>query len=102
MGFQQPTTVHPSTNSSTPFSDYLSSRSCGSVFLGACPCKEFHRVLLNLFITKGEAEGELEQRLESEALRERIVGIETVDKMTDRQIAARVQRHFPKRNHKGS
>lgn len=29
-----------------------------------------------------------------EALRERIVGIETVDKMTDRQITASVRRHF--------
>ena len=42
----------------------------------------------------GEAKGELEQRLESEGLKGRIVGIETVDKMTDRQIAAKVREHF--------
>ena len=42
----------------------------------------------------GEAKGELEKRLESEGLKGRIVGIETVDKMTDRQIAAKVREHF--------
>jgi hypothetical protein len=42
----------------------------------------------------GEAKGELEKRLESEKLKGRIVGIETVDKMTDRQIAAKVRDHF--------
>jgi len=44
----------------------------------------------------GEAKGELEKRLESEGLKGRIVGIETVDKMTDRQIAAKVRQHFLK------
>jgi len=39
----------------------------------------------------GEAKGELEKRLESAGLKKRIIGIETVDKMTDRQIAARVR-----------
>ncbi len=43
----------------------------------------------------GEAKGKLEKRLESEGLKERIVGIETVDKMTDHQIAAKVRGHFP-------
>jgi hypothetical protein len=42
----------------------------------------------------GEAKGELEKRLESEGLKGHIVGIETVDKMTDRQIAAKVREHF--------
>ncbi len=42
----------------------------------------------------GEAKGELEKRLESEEFKGRIVGIETVDKMTDRQIAAKVREHF--------
>ncbi len=42
----------------------------------------------------GEAKGELEKRLESEGLKGRIVAIETVDKMTDRQIAAKVREHF--------
>jgi hypothetical protein len=42
----------------------------------------------------GEAKGELEKRLESEELKGHIVSIETVDKMTDRQIAAKVRQHF--------
>jgi hypothetical protein len=44
----------------------------------------------------GEAKGELEARLEKEGLKGRIVEIETVDKMTDRQIAAKVRRRFPR------
>jgi len=51
-----------------------------------------------LIFGPGEAKVELEKRLENEALGERVVGIESVDKMTDRQIAARVRRHFPKRS----
>ena len=43
----------------------------------------------------GEAKDKLKKRLESEGLKERIVGIETVDKMTDHQIAAKVRGHFP-------
>jgi hypothetical protein len=42
----------------------------------------------------GEAKGELEKRLENEGLREHILAIETVDKMTDRQIAAKVREKF--------
>lgn len=42
----------------------------------------------------GEAKGELEKRLESEGLKGHIVGIETVDKMTERQIAAKVRARF--------
>ena len=48
-----------------------------------------------LIFGPGEAKGELEKRLENKELGGRIVGIETVDKMTDRQIAARVRKHFP-------
>ena len=44
----------------------------------------------------GEAKGELEKRLASEGLAGRIVGIEAVDKMTDRQIAAKVRQRFTK------
>ena len=44
----------------------------------------------------GEAKGELEKRLEHEGLKGRIVDIETADKMTDRQIAAKVRQHFLK------
>jgi hypothetical protein len=42
----------------------------------------------------GEAKGELEKCLEREGLKGRIVDIETVDKMTDRQIAAKVRERF--------
>jgi hypothetical protein len=42
----------------------------------------------------GEAKVELENRLKHEELGGRIVGIETVDKMTDHQIAAKVRDHF--------
>jgi hypothetical protein len=44
----------------------------------------------------GEAKVELKNRLEREALGDRIITIETVDKMTDRQIAAKVREHFSK------
>ena len=44
----------------------------------------------------GEAKGELEARLEHEGLKGRIVETETMDKMTDRQIAAKVRGHFLK------
>ena len=49
-----------------------------------------------LIFGPGEAKGELEKRLKSEGLGRRVVAIETVDKMTDRQIAAKVRQHFPK------
>jgi len=38
----------------------------------------------------GEAKGELEERLEGNGLIGKVINIETVDKMTDRQIAAKV------------
>jgi stalled ribosome rescue protein Dom34 len=43
----------------------------------------------------GEAKGELEKRLEHEGLKTHILAIETVDKLTDRQIAAKVRERFP-------
>ncbi len=49
-----------------------------------------------LIFGPGEAKGELEKRLANKGLGGRIVGIETVDKMTDRQIAAKVREHFRK------
>jgi hypothetical protein len=49
-----------------------------------------------LIFGPGEAKGELKQRLERKNLDGRIVGIESADKMTDPQIAAKVRRHFPK------
>jgi hypothetical protein len=42
----------------------------------------------------GEAKGELKKRLESEGFKGHILAIETVDKMTDRQIAAKVRERF--------
>jgi hypothetical protein len=42
----------------------------------------------------GEAKGELETRLKREEIKGRILAVETVDKMTDRQIAAKVREHF--------
>jgi len=47
-----------------------------------------------LIMGPGEAKGELVKRLERDEIGERIVGIETVDKMTDRQIAERVRQEF--------
>ena len=49
-----------------------------------------------LIFGPGEAKGELKKRLERDNLGGRIVGIETVDKMTDRQVATKVREHFPK------
>ena len=45
----------------------------------------------------GEAKGELEKRLESKELGGHIVSVETVDKMTDRQIAAKVRERLEKK-----
>jgi len=49
-----------------------------------------------LIFGPGEAKGELKQRIERNKLGERIATIETVDKMTNRQIAAKVRQYFPK------
>jgi hypothetical protein len=53
-----------------------------------------------LILGPGEAKVELRERLEKEKLQERIVGVETVDKMTDRQVAARVRERFLKSKQK--
>jgi hypothetical protein len=47
-----------------------------------------------LIFGPGEAKGELETRLANKGLGGRVDGIETVDKMTDRQIAAKVRQRF--------
>jgi hypothetical protein len=49
-----------------------------------------------LIFGPGEAKGELKKRLEREKIGGRIVGIETVDKMTDHQIVAKVRHRFLK------
>jgi hypothetical protein len=42
----------------------------------------------------GEAKGDLEKRLKDKRFRGHIIAIETVDKMTDRQIVAKVRERF--------
>ena len=49
-----------------------------------------------LIFGPGEAKGELQKRLEELSLGGHIVGIETADKMTDRQVAAKVRQYFLK------
>jgi hypothetical protein len=49
-----------------------------------------------LIFGPGDAKGELKKRLKKNNLAGRIAGIETVDRMTDRQIAARVRKYFQK------
>ena len=51
-----------------------------------------------LILGPGEAKGELRKRLEKGKLSRRIVGINTADKMTEKQIVAVVRGHF---NQKG-
>ena len=43
----------------------------------------------------GEAKGELKKRLEREGLKGHILAVETVDKMTNRQIAVKVRERLP-------
>jgi len=47
-----------------------------------------------LILGPGEAKGEFVKRIKSKKLRGGIVELETTDKMTDRQIAAKVGLHF--------
>ncbi len=49
-----------------------------------------------LIFGPGEAKGELKKCLERNNLGGRIASVETVDKMTNRQIAAKVRQHFAK------
>ena len=49
-----------------------------------------------LLFGPGEAKGELNKRFIHKGLGERIVGVETVDKMTDQQILAKVRHHYQK------
>jgi hypothetical protein len=49
-----------------------------------------------LIFGPGDAKDELKKRLKKNNLAGRVVGIETVDKMTDRQIAAKVRKYFQK------
>jgi hypothetical protein len=47
-----------------------------------------------LILGPGEAKGELQRRLAKDRLGGRVVGVETADKMTDRQVEARVRGFF--------
>jgi hypothetical protein len=49
-----------------------------------------------LIFGPGEAKVELKKRLENMELQGNIVGIETVDKMTDNQIVGKIRQHFLK------
>ena len=49
-----------------------------------------------LIFGPGEAKGELRKPLERKQADVRIVALETVDKMTDRQVAAKVREYFSK------
>ncbi len=42
----------------------------------------------------GEAKVELRKRLEAKGMGKKVVGCETADKMTEHQVAARVQQHY--------
>ena len=53
-----------------------------------------------LILGPGEARVELKERLAKELLGGRIIGIEPADKMTDRQVAARVWQRFLKKEPK--
>jgi hypothetical protein len=53
-----------------------------------------------LILGPGEAKGELKKRLVRNKLHGRIVGIETIERMTDREIAAKVRRYFKKNRDK--
>ena len=47
-----------------------------------------------LIFGPGEAKGELKTRLTKDKLGDRIVQMETADKMTDRQVSAKVREYF--------
>jgi stalled ribosome rescue protein Dom34 len=46
----------------------------------------------------GEAKGEFQKQIKSKVFRQRIDGVETADKMTDRQMVAKVKEHFAARS----
>jgi hypothetical protein len=52
------------------------------------------RVESLLICGPGEAKGELRKQFEKKGLGARVVAVETEDKMTDRQFAARIRRYF--------
>ena len=55
-----------------------------------------HDATAILIFGPGEAKGEFKKRLEHKGFGARIVGVETVDKLTSNQIAAKVNGYFQK------
>ena len=51
-----------------------------------------------LIFGPGEAKGELKKCLDHAKLGGHVAALETVDKMTDRQIAAKIRKHFQQRD----
>jgi peptide subunit release factor 1 (eRF1) len=51
-----------------------------------------------LILGPGEAKGELKKRLEKSHVKGREIELETVDKLTDRQIVAKVRERFTKKS----
>jgi hypothetical protein len=49
-----------------------------------------------LIFGPGEAKGELKKRLQRDKLGGRIVAVQTADRMTDREIAAKIREYFRK------
>jgi stalled ribosome rescue protein Dom34 len=49
-----------------------------------------------LILGPGEAKGEFSKHIKAKKVRSVVVELETTDKMTDRQLAARVSEHFTK------
>ena len=57
---------------------------------------ELHQATSVLIFGPGEAKGEFKKRMETKGLSERVAGVETTDKMTDNQIAAKVREFYKK------
>jgi hypothetical protein len=53
-----------------------------------------HDVQSVLLMGPGQAKGEIEKRMENKKFQGQIVGVETADKMTQPQIAAKVRHYF--------
>jgi len=54
----------------------------------------YSRCRIHFDIRSWRGQGELKKRLKKNNISGRIVGVETIDKMTDHQIAAKVRQHF--------
>lgn len=57
---------------------------------------ELHNAESILIFGPGEAKGEFNKRLMHKGLGKQVVGVETTDKMTEPQIAAKVRDHYKK------